>query len=100
MVRDGLVTEVRELLSQGFGGNERPLQAIGYKETQDYLSGLLPSQEALVERIAISTRQLAKSQRTFFSKIHPKTSFHPLQEKERVLQQVLEMALAWKELQN
>ncbi len=68
MITDGLENEVRSLLSQGFTGAEKPLMSIGYKEMQAYLNEEIKSIEDCVERINISTRQLAKSQRTWFKK--------------------------------
>ena len=89
MLQKGLIKEVENLLQQGFKGEQKALQAIGYKETQDYLKGLLPHRESLRDKINISTRQLAKAQRTFFNKIHPKVSFNPLLERDQILKQVL-----------
>ncbi len=95
ILNDGLIAEVKELLAQKFTGDEKPLLSIGYKETQDYLDGHLPTKEALKERISISTRQLAKSQRTFFNKIHPKTQFNPLNEKDKALKDVVQKIQKW-----
>lgn len=77
MIELGLIDEVKNLLKNGFSGEEKPLCSIGYKETQEYLRGMIASQEQLVERISISTRQLAKSQRTWFKKIEPKKQLSP-----------------------
>ena len=52
-----------------YSGNEKPLQSIGYKEVQDYLSKRILSQEDLISQIDISTRQLAKVQRIWFAKV-------------------------------
>ncbi|MDH4469315.1 MAG: tRNA (adenosine(37)-N6)-dimethylallyltransferase MiaA [Bacteriovoracaceae bacterium] len=91
MVHAGLLEEVSELLKT-FSGEERPLQSIGYKESQAYLRGEIPgaqsshsvtSEEKLIERIYLATRQLAKSQRTWFQKM-PKETFHPLQDKHKI----------------
>jgi tRNA dimethylallyltransferase len=88
MIQDGLIEEVKSLLQSGFSGNEKPLQAIGYKETFEYLSGKISSQEELTERIVISTRQLAKSQRTWFNRDHLKKEFHPLVQRSEIFKQV------------
>lgn len=85
MIQDGLVSEVKALLSSGFTGEEKPLKSIGYIETLAYINGEFQSEEEYMERISISTRQLAKSQRTFFNKIHPKNSYHPLQDESKIL---------------
>ena len=71
MIQDGLVEEVKSLVfDQGFSGAEKPLKSIGYKEVIEFLD----SQKKITldqcnERIIISTRQLAKSQRTFFNNL-------------------------------
>lgn len=88
MLKSGLIEEVKELLDHGFTGLEKPLQSIGYKEVLDLLRGLLPSTEACHERIVISTRQLAKSQRTWFNRISGKSTFHPLEQREEIIQSV------------
>jgi tRNA dimethylallyltransferase len=72
MIKQGLITEVETLLQQGFTGDEKPLQSIGYKETIDYLHHKIKTQDELIERIFINTRRLAKAQKTFFNKITPK----------------------------
>ncbi len=84
MVDDGLLEEVKGLLAQGFSGMERPLKSIGYKETVDYLQGQYLDVSAMMERIVISTRQLAKSQRTWFNRIPSRTTFHPLKERAKI----------------
>ena len=84
MIDSGLINEVKELLKNGFTGQEKALRSIGYKEVIDYLNGELKTEEALMERISISTRQLAKSQRTFFKKVTPKETFHPLNDQNKI----------------
>ncbi len=88
MIDNGLVKELQDLLDRGFNGKERPLQSIGYKETQDFLNGELKSLEDLKERISISTRQLAKAQRTFFKKVKGRLQFNPLEDKSKILEAV------------
>ncbi len=88
MLDSGLIDEVEKLLKV-YSGKEKPLQSIGYKEVQGYLEGSFSSIEELSERISISTRQLAKAQRTFYKKIRPKTSFHPIQDKQKILDTIL-----------
>ncbi|MFP5490518.1 MAG: tRNA (adenosine(37)-N6)-dimethylallyltransferase MiaA [Bacteriovoracia bacterium] len=85
MVKSGLVDEVQTLLKNGFIGTEKPLQAIGYKETLDWLNGVYGSdQAAYIERIVINTRRLAKSQRTWFKK-KEKFVFDPRHESEALM---------------
>lgn len=83
MLKAGLIDEVKHLLNSGFTGNEKPLKSIGYKETIDFINGVIKSQDDLLERISISTRQLAKSQRTWFKKIE-KNTYNPMLDRETI----------------
>lgn len=65
MLRDGLVDEVRRLLSAGLKENPSAARAIGYRETIDVLEGRRPEAELAAE-IAKNTRALVKKQRTWF----------------------------------
>ena len=69
MIEAGLEAEVRGLLAQGFHGHEKPLQAIGYKETLAWINGEFPARADWEERVVINTRRLAKAQRTWFQKM-------------------------------
>ena len=91
MLDNGLIDEVKTILAkEKVKGNEKSLQSIGYKETIDFLSGgELQTIEQLRERIYISTRQLSKSQKTFFKKIKPKHNYHPLQDKDKIISEGL-----------
>lgn len=83
MVEAGLIEEVEELMSNGFDLELKPLSSIGYKETINYLlNKKSQNKDDLIESINISTRQLAKSQKTFFKKITPKITIDPLTSKE------------------
>lgn len=86
MLRTGLVEEVRTLL-KNFPGTLKPLQSIGYLETQLFLNGTIPNMSELENKIVISTRQLAKAQRTWFAKIKKQT-FHPIQQKNNLIHEV------------
>ncbi len=88
MLARGLLSEVRDLLASGFTGQEKPLQSIGYKEAVEYLRGSSGTLEACRNRINISTRQLAKSQRTWFNRDKMKRTFHPLKERAELFLQV------------
>lgn len=85
MLDQGLHDEVKALLAQGFTGLEKPLQSIGYKEILNYHFGVYKTLEECRERIIISTRQLAKSQRTWFNRDTQKFSFHPLQDRQSLM---------------
>lgn len=88
MLQNGLIDEVKDLLQKGFTGTEKPLQSIGYKESLDYIRGVYKSLEECKERIIISTRQLAKSQRTWFNRDQFKKKYHPLEERDEIFLQV------------
>lgn len=84
MLSSGLIEEVKDLLSKGFTGLEKPLQSIGYKETLDYIFGVYKNISECRERIVISTRQLAKSQRTWFKRDSFKETYHPLLQRQEI----------------
>ena len=65
MLDNGLIEEVERAKEFGFESNPSAVNAIGYREALEYLSGRY-DRDALVERIATNTRQLAKKQRTWF----------------------------------
>lgn len=88
MLSNGLVEEVQSLLSEGYTGEEKPLQSIGYKETLDFIQHKISSLAELEEQIVIHTRQLAKSQRTWFNRDQSKLEFHPLTQREELFKQV------------
>lgn len=88
MLAEGLIAEAQGLLDLGMTGEERPLKSIGPKEAIEFIQGTIKSREELIERISVATRQLAKSQRTFFKKITPKNSFDPLREWDSCLKKV------------
>jgi len=67
MIEAGLVDEVRALLAETPPMGNSARQAVGYAETIEHLSGRIPLADA-VENIKINTRQLAKSQRTWFKR--------------------------------
>lgn len=88
MLASGLIEEIKALLTSGFSGLEKPLQSIGYKETLDLISGVYKDVAECRERIVISTRQLAKSQRTWFNRDAFKEVFHPIEGRSEIFQRV------------
>ncbi len=80
MLELGLIQEVKTLLEKGFTGLEKPLQSIGYKEALDFIFGVYKSEKDCRDRIVISTRQLAKSQRTWFNRDSTRHLYHPLKD--------------------
>ncbi len=67
MIADGLVDEVKALLAEPIPLSTAAKQALGYAEIIDHLGGKIELADA-VEMIKIGTRQLAKSQRTWFKR--------------------------------
>ncbi len=88
MFADGLMEEISNLERQEYTSTLKPLQSIGYKEAFEFKKGFFGSKEECMERISISTRQLAKAQRTFLKKITPKESFNPLQDIDRIIDRI------------
>jgi tRNA dimethylallyltransferase len=84
MLSTGLVQEVKALLANGHTGDEKPLKSIGYKEVIEYIAGKFTDITACSQRISISTRQLAKAQRTWFKKIE-KNEYNSLEDQEKLL---------------
>ena len=65
MFARGLIEEVQGLLAHGATGNEKPFEALGYKQALQYLRGALTLEQA-IESTIVETRQYAKRQRTWF----------------------------------
>ena len=72
MVKDGLLEEIREILSSGIPEKCTAMQAIGYKEFIDAMAGRSTIEEAIAQ-VQLSSRRYAKRQLTWFrrnEKIH------------------------------
>ena len=65
MMKRGLVEEVASVLAEGLGPAAPGLDGIGIREAVEYLHGRRP-RESVAEAIAVSTRQYAKRQQTWF----------------------------------
>ena len=65
MYNNGLIAETQRLIDLNCSTNNTALQALGYKECYEYLTGVCTLEEAL-ERTIIGTRQYAKRQMTWF----------------------------------
>jgi tRNA dimethylallyltransferase len=65
MFAAGLLDEVRRLLADGCTGEEKPFEALGYKQALAHLRGEMTLEDA-IESTTIETRQYAKRQRTWF----------------------------------
>ena len=67
MIKDGLVDEVKNILSLGYSKNINSLNTVGYKEIISYLENEITFERA-VELIKRNTRRYAKRQMTWFRK--------------------------------
>lgn len=65
MLTDGLIEEVRNLISKGYNKNLISMQGIGYKEIVEYLEGNIGLDET-VNILKRNTRRFAKRQFTWF----------------------------------
>jgi tRNA dimethylallyltransferase len=85
MLHDGLVEEVKNLLSKfNLSKKTQCMKAIGYKETLQFLNKEI-SLEMLNSSITIATQQLAKRQITWMNKFnidyrfsYPENNYHSL----------------------
>lgn len=67
MVENGLVEEVRKLVSMGYTREMVSMQGLGYKEIIDYFNGEISLEEAIY-RLKRDTRHFAKRQLTWFGR--------------------------------
>jgi len=70
MFAAGLVAETRAMLQCGLATNPTALQAIGYRQVVEHLSGERPLAET-IELVKIRTRQFAKRQLTWWRRYAP-----------------------------
>src|SRR5882757_766767 len=70
MFKQGLVSEIEELLKRGLAENRTAMQALGYRQVVEHLRGM-HSLAATIELVKIRTRQFAKRQMTWFKKYGP-----------------------------
>lgn len=67
MVGNGLVEEVKSLLSAGYGATLKPMRSLGYRQVCAFLDGEYSLDEA-INLIKRDTRRYAKRQLTWFNK--------------------------------
>ncbi len=81
MMENGLFAEVEQLLESGFSGREKPLQSIGYKESVSFLQECseIIDEDSCYNNIVVATRQLAKSQRTWFNRSLNRQQYNSLE---------------------
>ncbi len=89
MIERGLIEETKNLLKMY---NEFPtaMQAIGYKETKEYLDGIITKEE-LIEKIKIETRRYAKRQITWFKRIKDATWLNMEESTDTNLRKIMEV---------
>jgi tRNA dimethylallyltransferase len=83
MMNQGLVEEVKGLLSRGYKPNLKSMQALGYRHMIRYLINGVDIKEA-VRTMKRDTRRYAKRQMTWFRRDQEINWFHP-REKEDIL---------------
>ena len=91
MVEQGLLDELKSLLSQGIPPEATSMQAIGYKELLGYIRGECTLEEA-TDLLKQSSRRYAKRQRTWFRR-NPEVNWLMLED-EPDFEQVLHSALS------
>lgn len=91
MVQAGIGDEARFVYDNRDQFTRTPLQAVGYKEFFPYFAGEATFAQA-VERLTINTRQLAKSQTTWFRKFPGETiALTPDSTAESIAQEILQL---------
>ena len=70
MINNGLVEEIRSLLDKGVSFDDKPMEAIGYRQFREYFEGD-KSLEMTVKEIKRDTRRFAKRQYTWFNNQTP-----------------------------
>lgn len=65
MIKNGLIDEVKNLISQGLDENNQSMKAIGYRQIISYLKGEIDKKTA-IELIKRDSRRYAKRQYTWF----------------------------------
>lgn len=94
MMAAGLPDEVLGLLESGYPGTLQSMQGIGYQELVAHFSGSCSMEEA-VEQIRQNTRNYAKHQITWFSRLEGLQWADPVQSgTDRILERI-EQALPW-----
>lgn len=68
MINNGLVDEVKDLLSKGLNNQHQSMKAIGYRQIISYLTNDLSLDDA-VDLIKRDSRRYAKRQFTLFKNI-------------------------------
>ncbi len=75
-MNQGLLEEVKGLLSRGYGPNLKSMQALGYRHMVQHLMNAVDITEA-VRTMKRDTRRYAKRQMTWFRRDQEINWFHP-----------------------
>ena len=67
MLQQGLVEEVEHLRAMGYGPELASMRAIGYRQVNDLLDGLV-DRKTMIEQLVRETRRYAKRQMTWFTR--------------------------------
>lgn len=87
MIENGLIEEVKGILSR-YETIPTALQALGYKETKEYLDGNITKDE-MIEKIKMETRRYAKRQLTWFRRNKEAIWLDGMENKEENIQKIL-----------
>lgn len=87
MIQDGLLDEVRGLVSRGYSLDLKPLRSVGYRQMSEVIRGAKDLATAL-EEMKQQTRHLAKRQLTWFRRDEEIRWFHPEKERREILKTV------------
>jgi tRNA dimethylallyltransferase len=88
MIADGLLQEVKNLVSAGYGLNLKPLQSVGYRHMGLVIKNEMEMNQA-VDLMQRDSRRLAKRQLTWFRSDHEVLWRHP-DDKENIFAKIVE----------
>lgn len=94
MLGDGLLEEVRSIISRGYDKGLKPFSSIGYREALNYLSGSI-NYEDMVKDIQKNTRHYAKRQLTWFAKEKDMRWFEYPEELDRIIKTISGFVDRW-----
>ncbi|MGH7797763.1 MAG: tRNA (adenosine(37)-N6)-dimethylallyltransferase MiaA [Candidatus Binatia bacterium] len=89
MIQEGLLEEVRGLVTRGFGLDLKPLRSVGYRQMGAVIRGEADLTDA-AEEMKQESRRLAKRQLTWFRQDGEIRWYHPQTEKQEVFQAAAE----------
>jgi tRNA dimethylallyltransferase len=91
MIRDGLLDEVREILTTGVSPEAKPFESVGYKQALAAVRGEL-SLDAAIASAQMETRRYAKRQMTWFRRERDVTWFRGFGDRPDVQKEVFDFA--------